>query len=286
MWLEDCVRLESGASQLLGIDLADSHAHLAVRWIIDGVADVEITSMGIELEIDGEPVDVTVERQMKDDDDLEIGDTLWSEERIRYYLRVPGLANLQQPVGARFAATFTLGWRRTFSGCPEQTGTETFSVEGVIAPVVDAASFALVPEPPATAAEPSATDGAQLQIAAEITSGLTVTVEDVRGMITYFGEEGVTVTPTTGIALLALSDLATQIDGEHAGVIGPGEILEIYTSSDPEASPAPLGPASTATTLGSVAEGRAVIVLEVDYEPGDGRPGIQTDVVAAVVDLD
>jgi hypothetical protein len=79
--------------------------------------------------------------------------------------------------------------------------------------------------------------------------------------------------------------VALQSGGEARTQVAVGETLEVFTSREPNASPATYEAAGTAVAVGSISGGKALITLNLTSEK-QSLPGVpQLDTVTELVDV-
>jgi hypothetical protein len=274
--------LASGAVSLLDVDVPDSHGSIDFGVHITGATEVELTSLGFAIEVDGAPLDVRITRQHVGDTNVATGpipSTLHDGDVLTIDFRARQLDDIMLPEGVGYTAALDLGWREVTLETIRQADTASLEVVDTVAATVDAGSFALLSDPAAEVFAPAAT-GAEFSAAAEITSGLTVDIQAVRARTVYFGTDDT----VPGIGLAIHDAVAHQVGGSNAVTVAPGATLDLYSSSDPDGSPAPSGVAGVSASVGDASGGKAVLTIEIDYEPTDGTPGVQTDVLVVATD--
>ncbi len=275
--------IASGETSLLGLDVPDSHGELAVRVTITGAASVRFRALTFQVDVDGQPLDVRMVRQRTPREPLQSGLTssaIQDGDVLIFHYRARALNDLALPEGVPYGAGLSLSWDEDTLASIRETGTAVLDVADFVAAAVDTGSFALMPQP-REVLEPDAVAGAQMRSAAELTSGLDVDVVDARVQVVYFGVDAT----IPGIGLALIDSPAVQIGGAPAGTVAPTDVLEVYSSDTPAASPATYDPAGTVALVGDVGGGKAVVTVELDYEPTDGTTGVTTDVIAYVADL-
>lgn len=281
--VRDLPVLASGATSLLGLDVPDSHGELAVRVNIEGASSVAFRGLELQVQVDGAPLEVRMVRQRTPREDLQAGLTatrIQDGDVLRFHVRARSLNDLALPQGVPYGADLALSWDEDTIETVRETGTAALQVSDFVAAAVDSGTFELLAQP-REALEPDATEGAQFRAAAEVSSGLTVEVVAASARVVYFGPEAA----VPGIGLALVDAPALQVGGAPAGAVAPDDVLDIYSSSAPAESPAPYTAGGTAAAVGSVASGKALVTLELDYEHTDGTPGVTTQALAFITDL-
>jgi hypothetical protein len=281
--VRDLPVIASGKTSLLGQDVPDSHGEITLVARVEGADHVLLSSLDFTVDIGGEALDLEIERTRIAGADAQTGlvsSTISDGDSIVIDFRAKQLAELVLPQGTPYLAHTTLAWQEDDIGAVE-SDTVALDTASQIAAAFDTGSFELRTDRPheARAPETGATN-AEIRGSVEVTSGLTVDLRATRIRTTYFG---VSTLPTLGLALV--DSPAAQIAGASATQVAPTQVLDIYTSSNPTATPAPYAPAGTAAVTGDVSGGKALVTMEIDYEPSDGTGSVTTDVVAFVADV-
>lgn len=279
----DLPAIASGATSLLGLDVPDSHGELSARVTIDGASTVIVRSIEFQVQVDGEPLEVRMVRQRTPRGDLQgglVGTVIQDGDILVFHYRARALNDLVLPQGMPYGIDLAISWEEDTIGATRETGTAGLRVDDFVAATVNTGSFALLDQP-RSVDPPDTVAGAGFQSAAEVTSGLAVTVMDARVQIVYFGVGD--ELPALGLGLI--DSPAAQVNGDPAGEVTPSDTLEIYSSTSPSDSPAPYAASGTVATTGDVTGGKAVVTIELDYEPTDGTAGVQTDLLTYVADI-
>lgn len=276
--------IASGATSLLLTDAPDSHGVIEARVDIEGASEVDFAGLRLVVNVNGAPLDVRIVRQHVGAQDLQAGLTasvLHDGDVVAVEFRARALTQVLQPAGAGYTTRLEVDWREHSLEHLREASTADLDTSEVIATPVNATTFAPRATPAPSAPAPGSTT-ATFAVAAEVTSGLDVTVQAVRGKITYLGTDD--LVPGLALALFS-SGVASEVSGQHVGTVGPGDVLELFSSPNAAASPAPRAAAGTAASAGAVAGGKAIIAVEIDYDIDDGTPGVSTDLLYFVADV-
>ena len=275
--------LASGNTSLLGVDVPDSHAEIVATVHVRGADLVVFGGLAFQVDVASHGLDVDIQRERVNDQSADgiVPAELREGDLVRVNVRARDLANIAQPEGAAYRAHVVLQWREDVA-VGGQTDQAAVDVDDNVAAAVNAGSFALVSEQPQLAAAPStsAPPAADIRASGHVVSGLDVDVSAARIKATYFGAGAI---PSLGLALV--DQPAVQVAGAPAGTIAPSDVVDVYTSSAPTASPAPHAAAGSAAVTGDVGGGKALVTIELDYAPHDGTAGVTTDALAFVADL-
>jgi hypothetical protein len=271
--------LASGATSLLGQDIADSHGRVGALVTVSPALEVEITSLTLAVTTDGDALDARIVRQT-----LDAGDALHDGHDFDFWFRARSLTEILQPVNAAYSALISLGWRRTPIGCSVQEGSTETTVSGLVRTSADAGAFEIDATGTNSVEAPGLTGTSQMYVTLTNVSGVTAALSSVSARVTYLGLDSALGVPGLGLGLFD-GALATQSGGAHATSVAGAANLAIYSSTDPSADGAPYAAAGTAAALGDVSGGKALVNLTINYELQDGTPSLATDTLVHVVDV-
>ena len=275
--------VESGSRSLLGQSLADSHGEVAAAIGLEEVDEVDLVELSFDVSVDENPLTIDITRQTSGGEEVDASAQLGDQSSLRTFFRADDLADIVLPEGVPYTATYRVEWKKEFPGmCPPvREGVETVEVSGHVAAAVESGSFVVRGTDANQAEAPETAGGAKFKLFAEISSGITANIRDVRTSITYFGAEG--AVPALGLA--TLEDPAVLVDGAKSQTVAPGQVVEIYSTASPSDDPPPYEAAGTSATTGNVGGGKALIEVTIEYELTDGTAGVETDTLVHAVDV-
>jgi hypothetical protein len=268
--------LSSKETNLLGIDVPDSHGEARFNVRLTNADRVTITGLTFEQSVDGADRSINIVSQRLNTSDVEVGDRVANGDKLSFFWRMRELAELKLPDAKPHASTVTMDWR--FEGCGIQTGTAKKTLPGTVKAAVSATNLRLVS---AEAGKPDTLGGARVKmaVASSVGDGLT-NMKNARYTVTYFGDS---LLPAIGLSTVSSSQIALQSGGAARTSFELNETLEVYTSKEPRANPAPYENAGLAA--GTATSGKALITLTLSSSKKSDPATTQVDTISELVDF-
>lgn len=260
--------LSSGATEVAGITVPDSHARLEFQVAVDGVPRVvDVQDLRLGLRVDGESVPGRVTRvesggtwvaqgdawsgSLRDDGSLVLW---WTVDHDR-----AGLDAVVLGEGAEAEAELSFSW--SVDDCTYRAdGTIRHRETLPVAASLVTSTFEQAGEP---SLDPGTIAGARFQVDLRVKNGVTTRIEGGRAVAVLLSSGG-----PPGAA--AWPSVATFVGPLPADTVAPGETLTVR-----EETPAPW--------VGG-REGLAILVLHLRHEATDGTGGVHEDVLGFAVE--
>lgn len=271
--------LASGKTELLAVQVPDSHGDFTVNLRITNAPYVIVDDFRVDQLIAGQPQDIELIRFRHNDEDLEKTDQAFNQSKLRFNWRMKQLADYALTEGQQYTSKVTLNWR--YAGCRTQTGVATADVVGTVKSTNTLKNFVL-----------QAQDAGRIDVLrgpkAKLTLGSNISNDRVQNITApkytvVFFDEG--LPPTLGLGLAGADNIALQVNGQPRRYIDAADTIEVYTSSNPSVGGAPYDHAgqgaSTATLVGG---GKALVKLEIESERANGTSP-EADVIWTLADV-
>lgn len=270
--------LASGATQVAGQEIADSHGRLAVDVNVThpNISRVEVEDLTVEVSVNGSDVPVEVTNVGGGSSWEKAEDESWSgtafdggELTLHWAVdreETSAIDEMVLPEGEPYTATVDFIW--SFEGCSIRAhGSVEESFSDHVQASVDAQTFRTVDRE----AEWDA-GGAGFQATYETTSGLVVTVDDVSARAVFHASDGL-----VGLGLVTFDQVGWNVSGEPGSTVTPDDRLNVHSSDQPGStgSYAESGTVTPPTLAGE--PGLMVLTVTISYEPDDPTASAGTD---------
>lgn len=269
----------SGATQVAGIEVPDSHGRLEVNLSVShpNISRVAIEDLTLQVTVNGSRVPVEVPAiggggDWEQADDGSWSGTAFDNGSIQVWWRVDRgeVAAVDEqvlPKGAPYEATVSFTWEH--DGCDVRaSGDVEQSFSDHVQASVDASTFQTRNRTVAWNAT-----AAGFRAGYETTSGLVVEVDDVEARATFLA-----ASPTGGgLGLVRFEDVGWNVSGEATSTVAPGDVLHVHSAAESGAgaSYAASGTVVPPDLLGS--RGLVVLQVTIRYEPQDPTVSAEED---------
>lgn len=277
--------IASGATSLLETDVPDSHGTAAVKVQIEGGVDnVIFDSLTFEQQVAGGDKAIELVRVLAGTTEFEDAVEVPNQTPLSFHWRVRELAEYALEEGAAHTSTITANWR--YSGCRTQTGTATLQVPGTIKQTNNLKNFTLE-SAEAGRLDPAQGAKAKMVLKNPSTSDFITGLDPLSYQVVFFSE-GLPPIIGLGVAVDSVMEqrIARQSNGMGKSQLNVGESVEVFTSNDPGAQPAPyVHTGQAAATAALVGGGKAVVTLKIQSQRGTSVMPPVTDTISALVDV-
>lgn len=260
--------LASGATQVAGIQVPDSHARMEFDVGIDGGPfQVNVHNLRLEVRVDGSPLDVEVTQVESDGPWNQAGDA-WSgsvraDGRLVVWWGVDwnkaGVDAVVLDEGAQVNVNMQFSW--SVDDCSFRSSGRVDHDETLpITPALATTTFRATGQP---SLDPGGLTGASFTVDLQVKNGVTTQIQDGDALAillpTGLGAPGAALWP----------DVATQVGLLPADTVAPGETLRVR-----EQTPTPWAGGKS---------GLAILVVHLEHRAVDGTGGVQNDALGFAI---
>jgi hypothetical protein len=271
--------LASKKTSLLNINVPDSHGEVRVNVSVENTYSVNITGLRFEQSVDGTQRSIELVAQRLNDRDVQTGNEVESQDKLGFFWRMKNLTEYVLPAARPHNATIAMDWR--YAGCGGiRTDTARIEIPGTVKAAASATNLRLVS---AEAFAPDLTRGAQVKmsVASAVGDGLT-NLKNASYTVTYFGAGAL---PAIGLGFVDATKIALQSSGTARTSFELGETLDVFSSSNPTASPATYEAAGRAAGAGSFSGGKALVTLTLTSSKKSEPTTTQVDTLTELIDI-